>query len=215
MRKHISLLRVAGAVTAVSLVLLAIGSAPAESAEPPPGNPAGMNSATPEVAPGKPAPGEANAQDRLFVQMAAMGGNAEVEFGRLAAQKSRNDAVRRFAQQMVDDHGKANDELQSLARAAGIPSAPQYDTEHELMRKDLAQADGAGFDRSYLQGQLIEHQKTVQLLEWEMGSGQDAGLRQYAERTLPKVMHHLQAVQQLQTQLAATAPPPTTSAAPR
>src|ERR1043166_3385270 len=57
----------------------------------------------------------AMAADQKFVMEAAMGGLAEVEMGRLAAQKGATDEVRQFGQRMVDDHSKANEELMRVA----------------------------------------------------------------------------------------------------
>jgi putative membrane protein len=44
---------------------------------------------------------------------------------------------------------------------------------------------------------LVEHQKTVQLLQWHMGAGQVAPLQQLAAQTLPTVLEHLAHVRQL------------------
>ena len=49
--------------------------------------------------------------DKKFVMDAAVGGMAEVELGKLAAEKATNPEVKQFGQRMVDDHTKANDEL--------------------------------------------------------------------------------------------------------
>src|SRR5438477_9018471 len=46
--------------------------------------------------------------DEKFIKDAAMGGQAEVELGRLASTKASNPDVKQFGQRMVDDHGKAN-----------------------------------------------------------------------------------------------------------
>src|SRR5215208_2815496 len=65
----------------------------------------------------------ANAQtnpDGRFIMEAAQGGIAEVELGRLATDKAQTDAVKQFARRMVADHGKANDELKSLAQSKNI-----------------------------------------------------------------------------------------------
>jgi putative membrane protein len=47
------------------------------------GNPAGMGVDTKMARPGIPAPHQTNNQDRLFAQLAASGGLAEIELGRL------------------------------------------------------------------------------------------------------------------------------------
>ncbi|PAP99788.1 hypothetical protein CIT25_23255 [Mesorhizobium mediterraneum] len=35
----------------------------------------------------------------------------------------------------------------------------------------------AAFDLAYISGQITDHQRTAQLLEWEIGSGQDTDLQ--------------------------------------
>jgi putative membrane protein len=54
-------------------------------------------------------------QDKKFMMKAAEGGIEEVELGKLVASKTQDNDVKLFAQRMVDDHSKANDELKSLA----------------------------------------------------------------------------------------------------
>src|SRR5437879_2849151 len=60
-----------------------------------------------------------SAQDRDFVKRAAIGGMAEVEEGKLAAQRAQNDAVKNFGQQMDTDHTKINADLQAIASRIG------------------------------------------------------------------------------------------------
>jgi putative membrane protein len=163
------------------------------------GNPAGMAPGTPQSAPGVPAPHEPNTQDRLFARIATIGGMAEVELGRIAEQKGGSDAVKDFGHRMVQDHGKANDQLAGLAQQADIPLPGELDQEHKTMRDQLQAMSGPDFDRAYLHGQIIEHQKTVQLLEWEINSGQDAEIKHFASETLPTVLQHLQMAQDLMT----------------
>jgi putative membrane protein len=64
---------------------------------------------------------------------------------------------------------------------------------------------GSNFDHAYLHGQIVEHQKTVQLLEWEINSGQDAGIKRFASEALPTVLQHLQMAQDLMTQITGQA----------
>src|SRR4051794_3575887 len=68
------------------------------------GNPAGMAPDTRFDRPGVPAPHQTNYQDRLFAQLASSGGQAEVEFGKLAESKADSAKVKEFASRMIHDH---------------------------------------------------------------------------------------------------------------
>lgn len=165
------------------------------------GNPAGM---TPSSQRPAPAP-VANTADRLFVQLVGQGGLAEVALGRLGIDRARRGDVQALAQRMIDDHAQANALLDGVARQAGLMPPSQPSAEQQAARSRLASLADEAFDEAFLRQQLVEHQKTVQLLQWEMGSGQDAGLQRLAAQTLPTVLNHLAHVQRL---LAAPAPTP-------
>ena len=170
------------------------------------GNPAVNDPATRERAPGLPAPGQTNVPDRLFVRLIAAGGLAEVDAAKLASQRAQHAAVKEFAQRMADDHGKANARLSNLAKEANIPLPAEPDPDQKAMRERLERADRAQFDLLYMQGQLIDHQKTVQLLQWEIGSGQNADIQHFAAELLPTVFGHLQMTQDILSQLFGRAP---------
>ena len=175
------------AILSSMLVLLAV-PALAQS-----GNPAGMTLGT--------GPQQPNNSDRLFVRTAAVGGMAEVELGRLAEQKSQSDAVKDFARRMIEDHGKANARLIGLAKENGIAVPDKLDDEHKSMRARLESLSGAAFDLAYIQGQVVDHQKTAQLLEYEIGSGQDVELKSLASEILPVVLGHLEMAQSIQAEI--------------
>jgi putative membrane protein len=173
------------------------------------GNPGGLDPATRESAPGVPIPGQTNVPDRLFTTLAAQGGMAEVELGKLVQQKSRNDAVTAFAKRMVDDHSKSNAQLAELAKQAGLPLPTEPAPDQVEVKQKLSALNGAAFDAEYTRTQVIDHQKMVQLLLWVIASGENADLQRFASATLPDVLHHLQLAQSLVSQLTGAAAPPT------
>src|SRR5436190_10631309 len=59
-------------------------------------------------------------KDTDFAVAVADGGMLEVELGKLAQQKATSPEVKKFAQMMVDDHTKANEELMALAGTKNI-----------------------------------------------------------------------------------------------
>lgn len=146
----------------------------------------------PASGPAIPTADEPNAQDRTFVHLAGVGGLAEVEMGELAQQKASSDRVRSFARRMVEDHGQANDKLAALAEENDLPMPHGLDDDHRAMHQHLETLSGSQFDITYMRGQAADHQKTAQILEWEINSGQDGEIKSLAADTLPTVLRHLE-----------------------
>ncbi|MER8442948.1 DUF4142 domain-containing protein [Mesorhizobium sp. M1066] len=169
------------------------------------GNPAGLAPDTSMEKPGVPAPHQTNYQDRLFAQLITVGGRSEIELGRLAAGKTSHDDVREFANRMVDDHDKANEQLKSVADKSKISLPEGLDPDHKKIRSDLEKLDGTAFELAYLGAQIVDHQKTAQLLAWEIGSGEDAALQRFASEKLPTVLEHLDLARALHAKLAGQA----------
>jgi putative membrane protein len=109
---------------------------------------------------------------------------AEVNFGKLAAQQGASRAVKEFAQGMVRDHTAASDRLAALVKDFGMAMPDTLDAEHKTIRGKLGSASHAQFDRAYIRGQIIDHQKTAQLLEYKIGSGENAELKKFASDLL-------------------------------
>src|SRR5207248_6588514 len=59
-------------------------------------------------------------KDKTFMKKAAKGGMMEVAMGKLAEQDGQSEDVKSFGKRMVTDHGKANDELKSIASKKGV-----------------------------------------------------------------------------------------------
>jgi putative membrane protein len=170
------------------------------------GNPAGDAPDTPGAENGHPGM-HANDADHLFIKEASFGGMAEVEAGKLAQQRGQRPAVKEFARKMVTDHTKANDGLRPLQRAVSSAAPKELDMDHQVMRTQLSTLKGDAFDQGYLRAQVMDHQKTAQLLEWEIGSGQSDQVKAYAKATLPIVLDHLQHAQKLLTEMTGTGNP--------
>ncbi len=115
--------------------------------------------------------------DQEFAQDAAMGGMAEVELGRLAASKATNPRVVRFGQQMITDHGKANEELKEIARMKHIPLPKDLDEAHRTKKQHLEQFSGTDFDRAYVDAMVHDHEKDLDHFEQQAANGSDPELK--------------------------------------
>jgi putative membrane protein len=130
--------------------------------------------------------------DNTFVTKAANGGMAEVKLGTLATQKAANPDVKAFGQQMVDDHGKANDELKQLASSRGITLPTDIDAKEQAKYDRLSKLSGAEFDRAYMKEMVSDHRTDVAEFRHESERGSDADVKAWATKTLPTLEHHLQ-----------------------
>ena len=127
----------------------------------------------------------------------AHGNIAEIEAGKMALEKSQNDTVKKFAQQMVDDHTAALTELQLLAQAKGVKLPEDVGPKHKTMAAALKAASGNAFDRQYMKGAgVADHQQTIALLKNIQKNGKDAELKTMATKKLPTVQAHLKMAQQ-------------------
>jgi putative membrane protein len=141
--------------------------------------------------------GAANTPD--FVQKAAMSDMYEVQAGKLAAEKGQSDAVKQFAQQMVDAHTKTTEELTGIVKSKNIkvdlPSA--LDSTHQKSIDDLNSASAQDFDKTYANQQVDAHQEAVHLFKKYAAKGDDADVKQWVEKTLPTIEHHLDEAKKL------------------
>src|SRR5215212_3003654 len=108
-----------------------------------------------------PPPHQLSRADMSFMKEAATGGMAEVELGKLAQQNAQSDEVKQFGARMEQDHGKANNELTTLAGNKGITLPQQLDPKHAQLRDKLARLRGAEFDRAYMREMTKDHDKDV------------------------------------------------------
>jgi putative membrane protein len=77
-------------------------------------------------------------EDIEFATKAAEGGLKDVRFGELAQQQAARDEVKQFGQRMVEDHGKASDQLEQIAQDKGI-ELPQELSDEDQQKYDELQ----------------------------------------------------------------------------
>jgi putative membrane protein len=131
-----------------------------------------------------------------FVQMAASSGMYEVMSSQLAMNNSPQ--LRTAAQQIIQDHDRANRELMSIA-AANNMEVPQRLMDRHRSMLDQLQAAGTGpsFDRMYVQQQKMAHEEAITLFSSYTQNGSNPQLKAFATRTLPVLQMHQQMLQSM------------------
>lgn len=135
----------------------------------------------------------ADSPDAMFVQQAGVRGTAEVELSRIAVRQAQSPQVRRFAQDMVQEHERSNQELMRIAAHENIAAPPNLiDDEHAQLRAQLSVMHGEEFDRAYMDAMREDHEKLALLLRSSQATVSTPELRRYIATTLPVVQDHLQ-----------------------
>jgi len=139
-----------------------------------------------------------SSSDRNFIMKAAQGGMAEVELGQLASQRASDPQVKQFAERMVADHGKANDQLKQIASSKNVTLPTDVPAAEKRERDRLAKLSGAQFDREYMSHMVSDHQKDIKEFQKAAKSAKDPDVKSFAESTLPTLNDHLAAAKSAQ-----------------
>ena len=174
------------------------GASPGGGAQGPASTPPTLPSQTGGVnGAGQNAPQPEKVNDKKFLKDAALGGMSEVELGKVAAQKATNPDVKQFAQKMVDDHTKANEQLKQVASKASIEVPDSLDSKHQSRIDKLSKLSGEAFDKAYVKDQLKDHENDVKDFQAEAQNGTNPEVKTFASNTLPTLQEHLELVKNL------------------
>ena len=139
--------------------------------------------------------------DQDFVTKAAQGNSAEVALGQIVAGKTKNPAVKQFAQMMVKDHTAALNELQELAQSKNLNFNDALPEDAQSLQTKLSSDTGTQLDKDYMDSMIEDHQKDVQEFTDQSQKAKDPDLKQWASKTLPILQKHLEKAQQIDAKL--------------
>ncbi len=135
--------------------------------------------------------------DKAFLKKAMQGGMTEVELGKLALTKSSNDQVKQFAQKMIDDHTKLNDQAKPVAQQLGVSMPDGPSKKDKAMMAKMQSLTGDAFDKAYIQDMVKDHKSDESEFKTEASSGQNPQIKDLAAQGEPVIASHLQMVQQI------------------
>ena len=132
-----------------------------------------------------------------FMMNVARAGAAEVELSRLATQRADERDVRRFADQMVNDHARMGEDLRRLAAREGVRLPSGMDANHRAAYNRLRRMNGDAFDRAYARQMANDHEQALALFREQARNGRDREVRDFAQRALDTIEHHRQMARDL------------------
>src|SRR5881394_2524138 len=147
--------------------------------------------------------GVATGQDKIAKQDAkamrdlAQANIAEIETGKLAARKAQSAEVKKFGQQMADDHGKMLSELKQLASSKGVKLPEKAGAKERAEMQKLEALSADRFDRSYMSHMVKDHQNDVKETDKIARNAKDPDLKAAVEQANAKIKEHLQMAEQV------------------
>jgi putative membrane protein len=186
---------------------------PSNSAEYAPGtsavaDPERQPMAPPEGEGAAPAAGPAPALgDEQIVAITDAAHTAEIDAAKLALSKSKNARVKKFAQMMIDHHGKAKKDGAKLVTKLGLTPGEsaklnELKTDSADGKKTLDSAPADMIDKVYIDLQIADHKMVLDALDRELiPAAKNPELKRSLEEFRPKVEAHLREAEEIQAML--------------
>jgi putative membrane protein len=137
-----------------------------------------------------------NADDVKFVKHEGAVGKAKLKLAELGAQKATRADVKAFAEMIVADHTKANEEMANLASTKGVELSAVIDPAHASTFQKLESYSGTEFDKEFLSEMVSGHKTCEASFETASKDAKDIDVKAYANKMLPTIKaHHQKAVE--------------------
>lgn len=126
-----------------------------------------------------------------YVNKTAMQDNFQIQAANIALQRSKNDTVRQFANDMIQQHQQITANVTQAALQSGITPNARLDRPHLDQLQKLRQAPADRFDQAYMNNQLNAQMQSAALHQSYAANGDTVALQQVAANTVPNVQHSM------------------------
>jgi putative membrane protein len=139
--------------------------------------------------------------DVEFATKAAAAGEAEVALAKVGIDKATDPEVKAFADRLIQDHTKANDQLTQIMQAKSMEMPAADPAEAKAEHDRITALSGTEFDREFMMHWVSSHEKGIELYSSEAEAGKDAELKQFAADTVPTLREHLDEAKRIESSL--------------
>jgi putative membrane protein len=127
------------------------------------------------------APAQSSGLKSDFTRQSAAISRFEIESGRLAVERSVNEATRAFARDTLREHTRMLADLGDAAVQDGTGGDLSARGEYADRLSALKTASESDFDQAYLSAQVIVYEQAMRLFQTYGNDGQPGALRNFAE----------------------------------
>jgi len=149
-------------------------------------------------------PAAAAPNDGQIAHIVLTADTVDVDYGKLAVEKTKNAEVKAFAETMIRDHTAVNDKATALAKKINLTPEPS-DTSKSLksdgdkMLAKLKGMHGAEFDKAYIDNEVAYHESVINALDKTLlPNTKNAELKSVLESGRPIFISHLEHAKTLQ-----------------
>jgi predicted outer membrane protein len=127
---------------------------------------------------------------------------AEIRICELAIEKSQNPDVKKFAQSMIDEHGRMGRELEQLAGDKALEVPREVRPEQEMTVDELSALSGRDFEQRWIQYNIDVHERDTKVFRHYAEDPSDHDIAAMARKHGATLGKHLKAAHELGKKLA-------------
>ena len=139
----------------------------------------------------------ASTADKHFVTAALRGGMAEVDLGKLAAEKGASDDVKQFGQKMVTDHTQLGDQMKQVAQQIEVTPPSALSPADLALEAKLKMLSGNAFDKAYIQAMVKDHEADLADFNKEVAGGSSSVVTDAAREGKKVIQEHLNMIKKI------------------
>ncbi len=120
---------------------------------------------------------DTKADDKKFIEESSLGSLAEINYAKLALQKSQDKNVREFAGKMIKDHEKLIVDMKPFAQKYDVKLSSSPKLSDDALYTKLKLESGTSFDRAYVEAMVKDHHNDLKEFMEEQSKTSDPALK--------------------------------------
>jgi predicted outer membrane protein len=137
-----------------------------------------------------------------FVIEAMQNAMAEIQICEMAIEKSQNEDAKKFAQAMIDEHGRLGRELEQLAAKKKLDVPGEIRPEQKMTADELGSLSGRDFEQRWIQYNIDVHERDTKVFSHYAAEEDDPDIRDMAKHGADRMRKHLKMAHDVGKKLA-------------
>lgn len=137
---------------------------------------------------------EPTSADKSFMEDASQGSLAEVNFAKLALQKSQDKNIREFATKMIHDHEMLIQQMKPMVAKYHVKPPTGPSVKDRAIYEDLKLKSGTNFDRAYVEAMVKDHDNDLKDFMKEESDTQLADLKAVVQKGETVIRGHAEMI---------------------